>query len=80
MSHLGMRIVRCDAPLSSRLVVDDTNFRARHFNPFLDRAGLSRVRVHDLRDTAATLMLENLLGDSRQDLGREATRTQSLFD
>ncbi len=33
------------------------NFRRRHFFPLLRRAGIRRVRFHDLRHTAATLML-----------------------
>lgn len=37
--------------------VDDTNLRTRHFYPLLARAGLPRLRLHDLRHTAATLML-----------------------
>lgn len=37
--------------------VDDSNLRTRHFYPLLERAGLPRLRLHDLRHTAATLML-----------------------
>jgi integrase len=33
------------------------NFRRRSFCPLLDRAGLSRIRFHDLRHSAATLLL-----------------------
>ncbi|MBI3469167.1 MAG: site-specific integrase [Planctomycetes bacterium] len=33
------------------------NFIRRSFLPLLERAGLARIRFHDLRHTAATLML-----------------------
>ena len=33
------------------------NFRRRSFCPLLDRAGLPRIRFHDLRHSAATLLL-----------------------
>lgn len=33
------------------------NFRKRHFKPILRRAGLPDIRFHDLRHTAATLLL-----------------------
>jgi integrase len=33
------------------------NLRRRSFWPLLDRAGVPRIRFHDLRHTAATLML-----------------------
>ncbi|HTS51826.1 MAG TPA: site-specific integrase, partial [Burkholderiales bacterium] len=36
---------------------DDRNFRQRTFYPALRRAGVRRVRVHDLRHTAASLMI-----------------------
>jgi integrase len=37
--------------------MDDRNFRARVFYPALRRAKLRRIRVHDLRHTAASLMI-----------------------
>ena len=37
--------------------MDDRNFRTRLFYPALRRARLRRVRVHDLRHTAASLMI-----------------------
>ncbi len=36
---------------------DDRNFRSRHFHRALRRAGLRRIRVHDLRHTAASLLI-----------------------
>ena len=35
-----------------------SNFLPRDFYPLLQRAGLSRMRFHDLRHSAATLLLE----------------------
>ncbi len=37
--------------------MDATNLRRRYFQPLLERAGLPRIRFHDLRHTAATLLL-----------------------
>jgi integrase len=37
--------------------VDVGNLTYRSFRPLLKRAGLPRIRIHDLRHTAATLML-----------------------
>lgn len=37
--------------------IDAGNLRNRSFRPLLQRAGLPRIRFHDLRHTAATLML-----------------------
>jgi integrase len=37
--------------------VDATNLIRRSFNPLLVRAGLSRIRFHDLRHSAATFLL-----------------------
>jgi len=34
-----------------------SSLRIRSFNPILDKAGLPRIRFHDLRHTAATLLL-----------------------
>jgi integrase len=38
--------------------VDPTNLLRQEFRPLLNRAGLPAIRFHDLRHTAATLMLE----------------------
>jgi len=38
-------------------VINPTNLRRRSFAPLLERAGLPRIRVHDLRHTCATLLL-----------------------
>ena len=35
-----------------------SNFISRRFAPALDRAGVRRVRLHDLRDTMATWLLD----------------------
>jgi integrase len=37
--------------------VDVGNLTYRSFRPLLKRAGLPQIRIHDLRHTAATLML-----------------------
>ncbi len=37
--------------------MEATNLRNRLFWPLLGRAGLPRIRFHDLRHTAATLLL-----------------------
>ena len=37
--------------------MEATNLRRRFFQPLLERAGLPRIRFHDLRHTAATLLL-----------------------
>ncbi len=37
--------------------IEATNLRKRFFQPLLERAGLPRIRFHDLRHTAATLLL-----------------------
>ncbi len=37
--------------------LDPSNVRLRSFRPAVERAGLPRIRFHDLRHTAATLML-----------------------
>lgn len=49
--------------------IDGINFLRREFYPLLDRAGLPRVRFHDLRHTAATLQL----GESHDLPGVSAT-------
>ena len=38
-------------------LINPTNLTKRSFKPLLERAGLPRVRFHDLRHTAATLLL-----------------------
>jgi integrase len=37
--------------------LDGINLLERQFHPLLERAGLPRIRFHDLRHTAATLLL-----------------------
>jgi integrase len=39
--------------------VDVRNLTYRSFRPLLQRAGLPRIRVHDLRHTCATLLVRN---------------------
>jgi integrase len=34
-----------------------TNLTGRHFKPLLKKAGLSAIRLHDLRHTCATILL-----------------------
>jgi integrase len=34
-----------------------SNFLQRSFYPLLEQAGLPRIRIHDLRHSAATLLL-----------------------
>jgi integrase len=38
--------------------LNEFNFRTRNFYPLLEKAGLRRVRVHDLRHAYASLMLQ----------------------
>lgn len=54
--------------------IDSNNWRRRVFKPALKRAGLRRIRIHDLRHTYATLRLSkgdniidvaNQLGDNK---------------
>ena len=40
--------------------VDPSNLSTCHFRPFLERAGLPRIRFHDLRHTLATVMFSEL--------------------
>jgi integrase len=42
---------------SSGAPLAQTDLRRRHFLPILERAGLPKIRVYDLRHTAATLLL-----------------------
>jgi len=56
-------------PASDGRPMDDRNFRSRVFYPALRRAGLRKIRVHDLRHTAASMMIatgEDLASISRQ--------------
>jgi integrase len=39
-------------------LINPSNLRQRSFRPLLKRAGLPRIRFHDLRHTAATLLLK----------------------
>jgi integrase len=56
----------------SGTLINPTNLRKRSFASLLERAGLSKIRFHDLRHTCATLLLgrgvhakfvQELLGD-----------------
>ncbi len=47
-----------------------TNLMNRHFLPPLERAGLPRVRLHDLRHTCATILLR---------MGQHPTYVQELL-
>jgi len=40
--------------------IDPSNLSTKHFRPFLRRAGLPRIRFHDLRHTLATVMFSEL--------------------
>jgi integrase len=44
--------------------IDIQNLKNRHFNKCLEKAGLHRIRFHDLRHTFASLLLQN--GESPQ--------------
>lgn len=39
-------------------IIDDGNLRRRVFNPALAKAGLRRIRIHDLRHTFASLLIQ----------------------
>lgn len=39
--------------------IDIQNLKNRHFNKILEKAGLHRIRFHDLRHTFASLLLQN---------------------
>jgi len=40
-------------------VIDDVNLRKRVFNKALEKAGMRRIRLHDLRHTFASLLIQN---------------------
>ena len=44
-------------PTTTGTTMRCTNLMNRHFLPLLERAGLPRVRLHDLRHTCATILL-----------------------
>ncbi len=60
-----LRAHKLQLPVGSKLLfqsagdhpVNSTNFRKRIFYPMLEKAGLRRVRVHDLRHTYASLLI-----------------------
>jgi integrase len=59
--------------------VDVGNLTYRSFRPLLERAGLSRIRVHDLRHTAATLLLgKGVHPKIVQEMLGHATITQTM--
>ena len=39
--------------------IDPSNVKDRHFSRCLEKAGLRRIRFHDLRHTFASLLLQN---------------------
>lgn len=62
--------------------VDADNFRARVFRPATERAGLPDLRIHDLRHTAASLMIASRasIKDVQAALGhRSAKMTLDLY-
>ena len=44
-------------PTTTGTTMSGTNLLGRHFKPLLKRAGLSDIRLHDLRHTCATILL-----------------------
>ena len=50
-------------------LIDKDNWRRRVFNKALEKAGLRRVRIHDLRHTYATLRISK--GDNIQDVSNQ---------
>jgi integrase len=44
-------------PIGVGTTMSATNPLGRHFKPLLKRAGLSAIRLHDLRHTCATILL-----------------------
>ena len=40
-------------------VIDDVNLRKRVFNKALEKAGMRLIRIHDLRHTFASLLIQN---------------------
>lgn len=40
-------------------VIDESNLRKRVFHPALEKSGLRRIRIHDLRHTFASLLIQN---------------------
>jgi integrase len=50
-------------------VIDKDNWRRRVFNKALEKAGLRRIRIHDLRHTYATLRINK--GDSIADVSKQ---------
>ena len=50
-------------------LIDKDNWRRRVFNKILKKAGLRKVRIHDLRHTYATLRISK--GDNMQDVSKQ---------
>ena len=40
-------------------MIDDVNLRKRVFNKALEKAGMRLIRIHDLRHTFASLLIQN---------------------
>jgi integrase len=60
-------------------LTNPSNLRQRSFRPLLQRAGLPRIRFHDLRHTAATLLLkEGVHPKYVQDLLGHANISQTM--
>ena len=49
--------------------IDGNNWRRRIFNKILDKAGLRKIRIHDLRHTYATLRIQK--GDNIADVSKQ---------
>jgi len=56
--------------------IDVNNWRRRVFNKALDKAGLRKIRIHDLRHTYATLRLAkgDNIGDVSNQLGHHSPK------
>ena len=53
----GVRICRATIGSEVGTLINPTNLRQRSFASLLKRAGLPKIRFHDLRHTCATLLL-----------------------
>ena len=59
----------------------NTNFTRRVFQPALERAGVRKIRIHDLRHTAASIAIsEGATPNMVQELlGHSSSRTTELY-